>query len=70
MEHLKSFFLAIAARVMLIQAKDSPLQPAREQSELFDWVPQMQIVKMSGSHHLHLEGQAEEVAAKAQAFLV
>jgi len=69
-EHLKSFFLAIAARVMLIQANDSPFSPERQQSELFGWVPQMQIVKMPGSHHLHLEGQAEEVASKVQTFLI
>jgi pimeloyl-ACP methyl ester carboxylesterase len=68
-EHLKSFFIAIGARVMLIQAENSPFSPDRQQSELFEWIPQMQILKMPGSHHLHLEAQAEDVAIKAQAFL-
>jgi pimeloyl-ACP methyl ester carboxylesterase len=54
---------------MLIQAENSAFSPDRQQSELFEWIPQMQILKMPGSHHLHLEAQAEDVAAKAQAFL-
>ena len=54
---------------MLIQADNSAFSPDRQQSELFEWIPQMQILKMPGSHHLHLEAQAEDVAVKAQAFL-
>jgi len=68
-EHLKSFFVAIGARVILIHADNSAFSPERQQSDHFQWVPQMQVLKMPGSHHLHLEGQAEDVAAKAQAFL-
>lgn len=68
-EHLKSFFVAIGARVMLIQAGNSAFSPDRQQSELFEWIPQMEILKLPGSHHLHLEAQAEDVAIKAQAFL-
>jgi hypothetical protein len=36
---------------------------------MLPWIPQMQVLKMQGSHHLHLEDQAEEVAKAVQTFL-
>ncbi len=55
--------------MLLIQAENSAFSPDRQQSELFGWIPQMEITKMPGSHHLHLEDQAEAVAEKVQSFL-
>ncbi|MDA8597978.1 alpha/beta hydrolase [Porticoccaceae bacterium] len=69
-EHLEGFFTAILARVLLIQAENSPFSPDRQQSEFFGWVPHMQIKKMPGSHHLHLEDEAEQVAKTIQEFFV
>ncbi|MAD65860.1 MAG: alpha/beta hydrolase [Porticoccaceae bacterium] len=69
-EHLEGFFTAIIARVLLIQAENSAFSPDRQQSELFGWVPHMQIQKMPGSHHLHLEDEAEQVAKTIQEFFV
>ena len=66
---LESFFTAVAARTLLIAAEDSLFSPAKEQAFMLPWIPQMQVLKMQGSHHLHLEGQAEEVAKAVQAFL-
>jgi hypothetical protein len=57
------------ARVLVIQAENRAFSPDRQQSELFGWIPQMQITKMPGSHQLHLEDQAEAVAEKVQSFL-
>jgi hypothetical protein len=37
---------------------------------LFEWVRHMDIQKVSGSHHLHLEDEAEDVARLIQKFLV
>ncbi|MDB4109186.1 alpha/beta hydrolase [Porticoccaceae bacterium] len=65
-DHLHSFLSAINGRVLLIQAENSVFSPSDKQSEAFDWIPHMEIVKMPGSHHLHLEGQAEQVAVKVQ----
>jgi pimeloyl-ACP methyl ester carboxylesterase len=69
-DNLESFFTAILARVLLIQAENSAFSPDKQQSELFGWIPQMEITKMPGSHHLHLEDQAEMVAEKVQHFLM
>ncbi|MDG1813204.1 MAG: alpha/beta hydrolase [Porticoccaceae bacterium] len=67
-DHLQSFFIEISAQVLLIQAENSQLSPDRQQADLFAWIPQMQIHKMPGSHHLHLEDTAQAVAEKVQGF--
>jgi pimeloyl-ACP methyl ester carboxylesterase len=65
-DHLESFLSAIRARMLMIQAEGSAFSPDKHHTDAFDWVPHMEIAKMPGSHHLHLEGQAELVAAKVQ----
>ena len=67
-DNLESFFITILARVLLIQAENSAFSADRQQNELVGWIPQMEITKKSGSHHLHLEDQAEAVAEKFRAF--
>ncbi len=66
-EQCESFFTAIECPIMLIKAESGllsgPIQP-----QLLDWVPHIEVVSMAGSHHLHLEDQAEQVAQKAQQF--
>ena len=68
-ECLESFLTSVVAPALLIQAEDSMFSPDRQQSELFDWIPQMEIIKMPGSHHLHLEEGAERVAEEVKRFL-
>jgi pimeloyl-ACP methyl ester carboxylesterase len=64
--HLQSFFTSIRGAVTLVQAENSALAPNAEQTAAFDWIPHMQIVRIPGSHHLHLEGQAKQVATSIQ----
>jgi pimeloyl-ACP methyl ester carboxylesterase len=66
-DQCESFFSAIKCPIMLIQAKNGLLQ-GPIQPQLLDWVPHIEVVSMAGSHHLHLEDQAEQVADKAQQF--
>ena len=54
-DYLEGFFTSILARVLMIQAENSALSPGRQQNALFEWVRHMEIQKVSGSHHLHLE---------------
>ena len=68
-EHLKDFFTAITGQVLLIQATGSPFKLNDEQKESFDWLANLTIVAMDGSHHLHMEEQAEQVAAVVQDFI-
>ena len=72
-EHLKDFHSAISAQVMLIQAEGSPFYTGLNNSsgndEAFTWVSSLQLLSMPGSHHLHMEDQAPQVAEKVQSFL-
>jgi len=69
-EHLQSFLTAIRGRVTLVQAENSAFTPSPEQTAAFEWIPHMEIVRIPGSHHLHLEGQAEQVATSIQPLFV
>ena len=65
-DNIRSFLTAIRAPAVLVQAENSALKPDDKQAAAFEWIPQLQIVRIVGSHHLHLEGQAEQVAEKLQ----
>jgi pimeloyl-ACP methyl ester carboxylesterase len=65
-DNIQSFLTAIRAPVVLIRAENSAFKPDDKYTAAFEWVPQMQIVRIVGSHHLHLEGQAEQVAEQLQ----
>jgi pimeloyl-ACP methyl ester carboxylesterase len=67
-EHLKDFHSAISAPVMLIQAEGSPFNSGSQNDESFSWIASLQLLTMPGSHHLHMEDQAQQVAEKIQGF--
>ncbi len=67
-EHLKDFHGAITAPVMLIQAEGSPFNSGSQNDESFSWIANLQLLTMPGSHHLHMEDQAQQVAEKIQGF--
>ena len=68
-EQCESFFTAIKCPIMLIQAESGLLQ-GPIQPQLKQWVPHIEVLSMAGSHHLHLEGQAQQVAEKTQQFFM
>ncbi|MDG2019135.1 MAG: alpha/beta hydrolase [Porticoccaceae bacterium] len=68
-EQCESFFASIKCPIMLIQAQSGLLQGSI-QPQLKEWVPHIEVVSMAGSHHLHLENQALQVAQKAQQFFL
>ena len=67
-DQLKGFCYAIACPVKLIKAEDSVLSADHLEPDMLTWIPQMQVISLPGSHHLHLEEQAEQVALEAQNF--
>lgn len=64
-DQCESFFTAIKCPIMLIQAESGLLQ-GPIQPQLKQWVPHIEVLSMAGSHHLHLEDQAQQVAEKTQ----
>jgi pimeloyl-ACP methyl ester carboxylesterase len=69
-EHMQDFFSSVTAPVMLIQAEDSGFKPDAQQDEAFSWITNFRLLKMPGSHHLHMEEQAEQVAEEVQKFIL
>ena len=69
-EQLKSFCNAITCPVKLIRAEKTEVPAGYLEPEMLSWIPQMQVITLPGSHHLHLEDQAEQVAQEAQSLLV
>ena len=69
-DHMQDFFSSVTAPVMLIQAEDSGFKPDAQQDETFSWIANFRLLKMSGSHHLHMEEQAEQVAEEVQKFIL
>ena len=68
-EQCESFFTAIKCPIMLIQAESGLLQ-GPIQPQLKEWVPHIEVLSMAGSHHLHLEDQAQQVAEKTQQLFI
>lgn len=68
-EQCESFFTAIKCPIMLIQAESGLLQ-GPIQPQLKQWVPHIEVLSMAGSHHLHLEDQAQQVAEKTQQLFI
>ena len=68
-EQCESFFTAIKCPIMLIQAESGLLQ-GPIQPQLKQWAPHIEVLSMAGSHHLHLEDQAQQVAEKTQQLLM
>ena len=68
-EQCESFFTAIKCPIMLIQAESGLLQ-GPIQPQLKQWAPHIEVLSMAGSHHLHLEDQAQQVAEKTQQLFI
>ena len=67
-QQCQSFFTSITSPILLIQAQGGLLTGQPIQPQLKEWVPHIEVVFMQGSHHLHLEDQAQQVAQQAQQF--
>jgi len=69
-DHMKDFYTSVTAPVILIQAEDSGFTPDALQHETFSWLVNFRLLKMPGSHHLHMEEQAQQVADEVQQFIL
>ena len=68
-EQIRNFYENIIANVILILAENSAIGTAESQEKFFDWIPQMQVKKLPGSHHLHLEDKSKDIALLLQTLL-
>jgi pimeloyl-ACP methyl ester carboxylesterase len=67
--HTLAFVRRVAARVLLFQPDESPFKDWAIYREALPAFANLEIVHLAGSHHLHLEGAAESIAAEMRRFL-
>jgi len=62
-DHIQAFINRIAAKTLLILAKEGLPRLFDQYQEILAMFPHIHVEKLSGSHHLHMEAQSPQVAA-------
>jgi pimeloyl-ACP methyl ester carboxylesterase len=68
-EQVRAFVQAVQAPVLMILAEQSPFGGTDLYQEMIAAFRAIEVVTLPGSHHLHLEGAQEEIAALVRRFL-
>jgi pimeloyl-ACP methyl ester carboxylesterase len=68
-EHVRAFVRRVAAPVLLFLADDGPFARLPIYEDMIRLFPDVEVVRMSGGHHLHLEGGEVEIARRIRHFL-
>jgi pimeloyl-ACP methyl ester carboxylesterase len=67
--HARAFVRRVAAPALLFMPDESPFKNMPLYRETLPAFANLEIVHLAGSHHLHLEGAAERIAADMRRFL-
>jgi pimeloyl-ACP methyl ester carboxylesterase len=65
----RAFIRAVQAPALMVLADDGPFGRRPLYMELTGLFPKLEIVRMPGGHHLHLENAAGDIAALIRSFL-
>jgi len=68
-EHVHAFIGAITAPVLMVLAETSPFGGTDLYKEMIAAFANIEVVRLPGGHHLHLEGAEAEIAARVRRFL-
>ncbi|HET8695985.1 MAG TPA: alpha/beta hydrolase [Gammaproteobacteria bacterium] len=68
-EHVREFVRRVTAPVLLVLADDGPFVRLPIYEEMIGLFASVEVVRLAGGHHLHLEGAEIEIARRIQAFL-
>jgi pimeloyl-ACP methyl ester carboxylesterase len=68
-EHVRAFVRAVRAPVLLVLAEHGPFGRTALYEEMLPEIASLELVRLQGGHHLHLEGAEAEIAARMLAFL-
>jgi len=68
-EHVHAFIGAITAPVLMVLAETSPFGDTDLYKEMIAAFANIEVVRLPGGHHLHLEGAEAEIAARVRRFL-
>jgi pimeloyl-ACP methyl ester carboxylesterase len=68
-EHVRAFIGAIEAPVLMVLAEKSPFGGTELYREMIAAFKNIELVRLPGGHHLHLEGAETEIAGLVRRFL-
>jgi pimeloyl-ACP methyl ester carboxylesterase len=68
-EHVRAFIGAVQAPVLMVLAEQSPFGGTELYREMIAAFRDIEVVRVPGGHHLHLEGAEAEIAALVRRFL-
>ena len=68
-EQVRAFVGAITAPVLMVLAETSPFGGTAALQEMIAAFANIEVVRLPGGHHLHLEGAEAEIAARVRRFL-
>ena len=68
-EQVHAFIGAITAPVLMVLAETSPFGGTDLYKEMIAAFANIEVVRLPGGHHLHLEGAEAEIAARVRRFL-
>jgi len=68
-DHVREFVRRVAAPVLLFLADDGPFGRMPLYDEMIGLLADVEVVRLPGGHHLHLEGAEVEIAGRIRAFL-
>ncbi|MFS8608136.1 MAG: alpha/beta hydrolase [Gammaproteobacteria bacterium] len=67
-DQVRAFVARVTAPVLLFRATESPFNGAPEYDEIVPLFRSLRIIRLTGGHHLHLEGAEHAMAAEVRAF--
>ena len=67
-EQTRAFVRAVAAPVLLVLANGGPFADRPIYREMLALFRSIEVVRLDGGHHLHLEGGETDVAARVAPF--
>lgn len=68
-DHVRAFVRRVTAPVLLILADDGPFARLPIYEDMIRLLPDAEVVRTTGGHHLHLEGAEVEIARRIRGFL-
>ena len=68
-EHARAFVRSVTAPVLMILAQDSPFGELALYRDMIAEFRSIEVVRLAGGHHFHLEGAETEIAARILRFL-
>ena len=68
-DQVRAFVARVSAPVLMIRAEQSPFGHWAIYDEMISRFATIEVVRLPGGHHFHLEGAQVEIAARMRAFL-